>query len=158
MRRPRRRIAYLRAPPCAYHRTRTGSLVRVMRGTLVERAAFVFITGVMTTMSSVPPVAKPIAAILPAPGFYLASFYDEPQLISSGARYDKWGWTMASRTLPVGTLVRVSRPDNGKAVVVKVNDWGPALWTGRHMDLSYAAAIELGMREEGVVIVNVSRP
>lgn len=67
---------------------------------------------------------------------------------SSGEIYDMFAMTAAHPTLPIPSYVRVSRPDAGKAVVVRVNDRGPFLH-GRIIDLSYAAAWKLGLVENG---------
>ncbi len=63
---------------------------------------------------------------------------------ASGERYDKTALTTAHRTLPFGTKVKVTRVDNGKSVVVKVNDRGPKQ-PDRVVDLSSAAAKAIGL-------------
>jgi rare lipoprotein A len=62
--------------------------------------------------------------------------------------------TAAHQTLPLGTRVKVTNFENGRSVVVKINDRGPFL-KGRILDLSYGAARRLGMVEEGVVQVGL---
>ena len=79
---------------------------------------------------------------------------------ASGERYDPGELTAAHRTLPLGTLVRVTRVDGGMSVVVRINDRGPYA-SGRIIDLSMAAARRLHMLDTGVVRVRVevlSRP
>jgi rare lipoprotein A len=80
---------------------------------------------------------------------------------ASGERYDPRALTAAHRTLPLGTVVRVTRVDGeGDAVTVRINDRGPYS-SGRIIDLSMAAARRLGMLQEGVVRVRlevISRP
>jgi peptidoglycan lytic transglycosylase len=80
---------------------------------------------------------------------------------ASGERYDPHDLTAAHKTLPLGTLVRVTRVDGeGDAVTVRINDRGPYA-PGRIIDLSMAAARRLRMLEAGVVRVRVevvSRP
>ena len=73
---------------------------------------------------------------------------------ASGERYDKDAHTAAHRTHPFGTLVRVTNQENGRTVDVRINDRGPFV-RGRIIDLSDAAARDLGMVEEGVVRVRV---
>ncbi|MBR4741349.1 MAG: septal ring lytic transglycosylase RlpA family protein [Desulfovibrio sp.] len=73
---------------------------------------------------------------------------------ASGLRYDMYTFTAAHRTLPIGTVVRVTRQDSGKSVMVCVTDRGPFV-RGRIIDLSYAAAEELGLRKKGVGDVNL---
>ena len=73
---------------------------------------------------------------------------------SSGEVYDMYAFTAAHKTLPLPSYARVTNLDNGKSVVVKVNDRGP-FHPGRVIDLSYAAAVKLGYREKGVARVEV---
>lgn len=73
---------------------------------------------------------------------------------ASGEPYDKNALTAAHKTLPFGTVVRVTRVDNRKSVVVKINDRGP-FTPGRVIDLSRFAAEELDMIQRGVVDVEV---
>jgi rare lipoprotein A len=74
------------------------------------------------------------------------------QKTSSGEPYDMFGMTAAHPTLPIPSYVRVTRmnggPENGKSVVVRVNDRGPFLHS-RVIDLSYTAAWKLGIVENG---------
>jgi len=62
--------------------------------------------------------------------------------------------TAAHRTLPFGTMVRVTNVDTGRSVVVRINDRGP-LARGRIIDLSAAAATALDMRQDGVAHVRL---
>lgn len=75
---------------------------------------------------------------------------------SDGSRYHKDSLTCAHRTLPFGTLLKVRNQKNGREVVVKVTDRGP-FGSGRIVDLSMAAAREIGMVQQGVVPVEVTR-
>lgn len=63
-------------------------------------------------------------------------------------------FTAAHRELPFGSVVRVTNVDNGRSVVVRINDRGP-LAPGRMIDLSRAAAKRIGMVEDGIVRVHV---
>ena len=69
---------------------------------------------------------------------------------ASGESYNPQALTMAHRTLPFGTLVRVTNPANQRSVVVRVNDRGPAA-VGRVGDVSLAAARQLRITRAGVV-------
>ena len=69
---------------------------------------------------------------------------------ASGERFDPAALTMAHRTLPFGTRVRVTNLANGRSVEVRVNDRGPAI-ANRIADLSLAAARKLGMTDDGVI-------
>ena len=62
--------------------------------------------------------------------------------------------TAAHRTLPFGTRLRVTNVDNGRSVVVRVNDRGPFAH-GRLIDVSRAAALELGVVGAGLFTVRV---
>ncbi len=71
---------------------------------------------------------------------------------SNGETYDMYAMTAAHKTLPLGVYVRVKRLDNGREIVVRVNDRGPFV-AGRIIDLSYAAAQQLGIAEIGTTTV-----
>lgn len=73
---------------------------------------------------------------------------------ASGEIYDMNELTAAHRSLPLGTRVLVTNVKNGRSVEVRVNDRGPADH-GRIIDLSYAAAVELGAVEDGTVPVRL---
>lgn len=86
-----------------------------------------------------------------------ASFYGNRmhgRRTSDGSTYHKDSLTCAHRTLPFGTLLKVTNKNNGKEVVVRVTDRGP-FHSGRVVDLSMAAARELGMVNQGVAFVKV---
>jgi rare lipoprotein A len=68
---------------------------------------------------------------------------------ASGEPYDMFRFTAAHRTLPLGTLVKVTNLTNGHALVVRINDRGPMV-PGRIIDLSYAAARMLNIKERGI--------
>jgi len=74
--------------------------------------------------------------------------------MSNGERYDRNAFTCAHRTLPFGTRLKITNPRNGKSVIVRVTDRGPFV-RGRVVDLSYAAARELGTIASGVAYVKV---
>ena len=74
---------------------------------------------------------------------------------SSGEVYNMYGMTAAHKTLPLPSYVRVTALKNGKSVIVKVNDRGP-FHENRIIDLSYAAAIKLGVTARGTGAVEVS--
>lgn len=73
---------------------------------------------------------------------------------SSGEPYDMYAMTAASKVLPLPCYVRVTNLQNGKSVVVKVNDRGPFV-ENRLIDLSYAAASRLDMLGTGTAVVDV---
>jgi rare lipoprotein A len=71
---------------------------------------------------------------------------------ASGERLNNQDYTCAHPSLPFGTLLEVSNPVNKKWVVVRVNDRGP-FSKGRILDLSFAAAVQIGMIHKGVINV-----
>ncbi|GAA2609987.1 septal ring lytic transglycosylase RlpA family protein [Actinomadura fulvescens] len=81
-----------------------------------------------------------------------ASYYWESQPTASGERFDPSELTAAHKTLPMGSKVRVTNKNNGKAVVVRINDRGPYVG-GRCLDLSKAAMAEVGGTGAGVIPV-----
>ena len=73
---------------------------------------------------------------------------------ASGERFNPNHLTAAHKTLPFGTMVRVTNNKNGRTVDVRINDRGPFI-RGRIIDLSKAAAKEIDMIVDGVVPVRV---
>lgn len=88
-----------------------------------------------------------------------ASFYGEPyngRPTASGEIFDMNAFTAAHKTLPFGTIVEVTNLENGKKVIVKINDRGPFVGN-REIDLSRAAAEKLGMIAQGITRVSLRR-
>jgi rare lipoprotein A len=73
---------------------------------------------------------------------------------SNGENYNMYAMTAAHKTLPLPTYVEVTNLDNGRHVIVRVNDRGP-FHEGRIIDLSYAAAIKLGINKHGTGRVEI---
>lgn len=73
---------------------------------------------------------------------------------SNGEVYDMYAMTAAHKTLPIPSYVRVTNHNNGRSIVVRVNDRGP-FHGGRIIDLSYAAASKLGFAEQGTAPVSI---
>lgn len=87
----------------------------------------------------------------------LASWYGTKfhhQRTSSGEAYDMYGLTAAHKTLPLPSYVRVKNLANGRELIVKVNDRGP-FHANRIIDLSYAAAVKLGLLPKGTALVEI---
>lgn len=78
--------------------------------------------------------------------YYASKFHG--RRTASGDTFDMHAMTAAHRTLPFGSLVRVTYPSTGKSVVVRINDRGP-FTKGRTIDVSRAAADELGLVQRG---------
>ncbi|MBV8359353.1 MAG: septal ring lytic transglycosylase RlpA family protein [Deltaproteobacteria bacterium] len=105
--------------------------------------------------------AKPAQESSPAPRIQVvkASWYGHAlagHKTTSGEPYNPEGLTAASKTLPLGTVVKVSNPENGKSVKVRINDRGPFV-RGRSMDLSHHAAKALGIVHKGITRVEVQK-
>ena len=87
----------------------------------------------------------------------IASWYGtkfHKQRTSSGEPYNMYVMTAAHKTLPLPTYVKIKNLDNGKVAVVKVNDRGP-FHADRVIDLSYAAALKLGVFPKGTAHVEI---
>ena len=87
----------------------------------------------------------------------VASWYGKEfhgKLAANGEVFDMTAFTAAHRKLPLGSIVRVINLENGKFVQVRINDRGPYV-IGRMLDLSHAAARELGMIEAGTTAVQI---
>lgn len=76
------------------------------------------------------------------------------QKTANGERYDQMSFTAAHKSLKFGTLLKITNLRNSKSVVVRINDRGPYI-AGRDLDLSKAAALELGMVRRGVAKIKV---
>lgn len=74
---------------------------------------------------------------------------------ASGETYNMYAMTAAHKTMPIPSYARVRNPANGREIIVRVNDRGP-FSAGRVIDLSYAAAVKLGV-QNGVAPVEVER-
>ena len=84
--------------------------------------------------------------------YYGAKFHG--RLTSNREVYDMYAFTAAHKTLPLPSFARVTNLDNGESVIVRVNDRGP-FHDGRVIDLSYAAAVRLGITQRGTGNVEV---
>jgi len=87
-----------------------------------------------------------------------ASWYGKAhqgKLTASGEHFDMHALTAAHRTLPFGTIVRVTHLKSGKSVNVRINDRGP-FRSGRIIDLSYEAARRLGIVTRGTARVGLA--
>ncbi len=130
-----------------------------MTGTRHVLAGLVSLTLVVLGCAETRQPAKPAAAS-PEPTkriVGLASWYGQRHQgrpTASGEAYDMNRLTAAHRTFPFGTRLRVTNVENGRSVVVRVNDRGPHV-PGRILDLSLGAAKALGMVGEGVGRVEI---
>ncbi len=87
----------------------------------------------------------------------IASWYGKKfhgHLTSNGEIYDMYSMSAAHKTLPLPSYVEVTNTQNNKIAIVRVNDRGP-FHEGRIIDLSYAAAHQLGVLQTGVATVKI---
>ncbi len=87
----------------------------------------------------------------------IASWYGNPfhgQRTSSGEIYDMYRMTGAHKQVPLPTFVQVTNLDNGRTATLKINDRGPFA-DNRVIDLSYAAALKLGVVAKGTAFVEI---
>ena len=87
----------------------------------------------------------------------IATFYGmgdgfHGQTTANGERFDAYRWTAAHPYLPMGSKIRVTNQDNGKQVIVRVNDRGPYVG-GRDLDLSYGAFSSIANPGQGVASI-----
>lgn len=89
-----------------------------------------------------------------------ASFYGhndgfDGKKAANGEIFDKNAYTAAHKSLPFGTVLKVTYPKTGRSVNVRINDRGPYV-SGRDIDLSYGAAKKIGLVQHGVGQVRVT--
>lgn len=114
-----------------------------------------------TEVTAPAPLAEPALPSTPretvlgrgSASYYAAKF--NGRRTASGERFDNGEMTAAHRTLPFGSLVRVTNPATGSSVVVRINDRGP-FTRGRMIDVSRAAADELGLVARGHATVELA--
>ncbi len=87
----------------------------------------------------------------------IASWYGDKEhgnKTATGEKFNRYAYTAAHKTLPFGTVVRVTNLDNGRDVIVVINDRGPFI-KGRIIDLSYSSARSVGLVKTGIAKVKV---
>jgi rare lipoprotein A len=117
--------------------------------------------GMNISAEPVMPPIPPLPVLAPEHATYIqvgrCSWYGrwhQGRLTASGERFNMFAMTAAHRTLPLGTVIRVINPANGKMVKVRINDRGP-YFEGRVLDLSAAAAKALGISKTGVANLRI---
>ena len=78
-----------------------------------------------------------------------ASWYSQGTRTASGQRFDPNGPTVAHRTLPFGTKLKLTNPENGRSIIVTVNDRGPFV-KGLGLDVSRGVAHQLDFIGKGI--------
>ena len=102
-------------------------------------------------------VTTPAAPEFVDHGTFTASWYGKKfdgRETANGETYNENALTAAHKSLPFGTILKVTNPRNNKIVFVRINDRGPYI-EGRDLDLSKASAKALGMLRKGVVKVKI---
>ena len=87
----------------------------------------------------------------------VSSYYGKDfhgKLTANGEVFDMYGITAAHKTMPLNTVVRVTNLDNGKSIILRINDRGPYI-EGRMLDCSYGAAKKLGFLTAGMANVEM---
>jgi hypothetical protein len=150
--------------------------MRTIRAFLADGASERPLLGIILALWLIVPgcathVAAPVTPPPPAPVIYTpppqlpkppvhlvkASWYGNEfagRPTASGERFDPNRLTAASKTLPLGSVVKVENPKNGRAVTVRINDCGPFA-RGRSLDLSRGAARRIGITHQGVARVKL---
>jgi rare lipoprotein A (peptidoglycan hydrolase) len=100
-----------------------------------------------------PPAQRPDYRQVGTASWYGPGFQGRPT--ASGEPFDQNSLTAAHRTLPLGSQAVVTNIENGRSVVVEINDRGPYVG-GRVLDLSRAAAARLGMLDDGLARVRIA--
>ena len=98
---------------------------------------------------------RPERAIMAWEG--IASWYGpgfDGRQTANGEIYDMFAQTAAHLRLPLGSVVRLVNPKNGRRQLVRINDRGPYI-EGREIDVSYRVACALGMRDQGLAKVRI---
>jgi len=103
---------------------------------------FFFLGGCQTTNS------YPINKITAQKSGIVASWYSSGRRTASGQHFDPNGNTVAHRTLPFGTQLKLTNPFNGKSIVAIVNDRGPFV-RGTGLDVTRGGAQKLGFISQG---------
>jgi rare lipoprotein A len=98
------------------------------------------------------PPRKPAIIQVGTASWYGPGFHG--QETASGESFDQHALTAAHRTLPLGTKAKVTNLETGQAVHVTINDRGPYV-SGRHLDLSKAAARKIGLTKKGIAKVKI---
>lgn len=101
------------------------------------------LTPLPTIVQAVVPPAVAVAGAVTKTDSGVASWFNAPDA------------TCAHRTLPKGTMIKVTRTHNGASTSCRVNDWGPTLETGRLIDLSLDTFEKLAAKEAGLIDVNI---
>jgi rare lipoprotein A len=116
-----------------------------------------FVSGTLKPYVAMGNSYRPMNTLAPYHARGVASWYGtryQGSPTASGELYDAMKVTAAHPTLPIPSYVRVTNVENGRTLVVRVNDRGPFL-SDRIIDLSYVAAAKLGYAGKGSALVEI---
>jgi len=141
-----------------------GRLGRLLLCAILSGCAAVGQPGRLEPAPAQPPPELAPAALHNTPGGFeppaitgIASYYGEQfrgRLTASGEVYNPDALTAAARSLPLGARIRVTNLENGRSVIVRINDRGPYV-AGRAIDLSEGAARRIGLIHDGTAKVRI---
>ena len=112
---------------------------------IISLLVFAALLGGCQTVGAQPSILAPHARV---------SWYSYGSRTANGDRFNPYGRTVAHKTLPFGTELKLTNPSNGRSVTVTVNDRGPFV-RGRDLDVTKGVAIELGFIDKGSIVLNV---
>ncbi|MGV8080126.1 MAG: septal ring lytic transglycosylase RlpA family protein [Syntrophales bacterium] len=124
-------------------------MIRIGQKLIIQPSSSQVAQTVQTARTVQPQVSGEVTA-----SWYGAEYHNKKT--ASGQRFDMYKNTLAHKTLPLGTKVRLSNPDNGKVAEGIVNDRGPYI-KGRDVDVSYAMAKQLGFVQKGVTRLSMEK-
>jgi|SRR5579871_6815759 len=137
---------------------------KLFRGAIAFGSAFLMVVPAVAPVHEIaaaPPLPLPVPlGEFGHPEFGVATWYGEKfhgLETASGEVFDMFRLTAAHRSLPLGTMVRVTNLGNGKSVLVRINDRGPVVESSSIIDLSFAAAERLGIRDRGRAKVRIDQ-
>jgi len=142
--------------------SRIGSMDVIEKRGLVARAGRAVMRLCVALVAGAILAALPMANVssentldrIQAGQWVVASMYWEDKLVSTGKSFNPIGWYAAHKTLPIGTLIRVSNPKNHRSINVTINDRGPFV-ANRDLDLTLGAGTLLGLQGLGTVYMEV---
>ena len=129
-------------------------MVPWIKRTLTRAGLLLAFGGVLSAMPVLSVSSENTFDRIQAGEWIVASMYWEDKLVSTGKSFNPIGWHAAHRTLPIGTLIRVSNPKNHRSINVTINDRGPFV-ANRDLDLSLGAGTLLGLQGLGTVYMEV---
>ena len=137
--------------------TVTSSIIRFLKNNILTILFFCAIISIMVqeypTKQTWPAETRFLSNYIRVYESGIASWYGDfhhGMKMANGKPFDMYALSVAHKTLPFGTKVRITNDNNGQQVDLTVTDRGPYI-KGRVVDLSYAAAKEIGMVGAGIV-------